>query len=153
MAPVDLVIGLGFTAFAVIGLARRPDVTAGTMLAAVVAGIILGEVLPHERTPGALASLELIVCALMFAFWQRRDWRSQRARLIGFACLVKIGLTVIISLNAGIGWYGFAITFNALLAFQCAVAGGFADGLVAIAGRFLPGPAGGGGPDNRNVEA
>lgn len=153
MAPVDLAIGLGFIAFAAIGVVRRPDVTAGTMLVAVVLGIALGEALPHSRTPGGLAALELLICALMFGFWQRCDWRSQRARLVGFTCLVKIGLTILISMQAGAGWHGFAIAFNALLAFQIAVAGGMADGVVAFAGRVLPGDAGGGGLGHRNVEA
>jgi hypothetical protein len=139
---IDIVIPLVLVAVAVIGFARRPDETAGSLLAVLTASIPITHGL-SERFDVVLAMLllEALLAVCMVACWCR--WVSQRARAV---LLFSIGKMVLM-LGLGFGpmtvaqWQPTMAMIHALLVGQLLVAGGMGDVVIRLLDRADPASA------------
>lgn len=143
---------LVFAAIAVMvlrALVLRPQVITCVLAAAFCLAVAFTRVAHGEQLRALLVGIDALVVAAMFPIWAR--FRSQRARLVGAAGMMQVGLAIYAG-GMGVVWNEWAATENGLFGVQLLIAGGDADGVgtwladrwnrIRSRGRFLLGNVG-----------
>jgi len=127
----------------IIAVVRRFDTVSLSLLAGLICGTVAAFIFPLSWLVGVLATIEgLIGLAMLVVATDCHNsgrWceRGRRAQAVGLLCMGKVLLLLSWLFGPGhlLSWTVTAAAFNAGLACQIVIAGGWGDGVALLANR------------------